>query len=133
MSYEIIWEARGVLRRYAGVLPLRELVESTRACQADPRFDVIRYAISDFTDVERADFVEEDLANVAALQFGAYHTNPNIRAALVIPQPALQNLLGRYTNAALTPYRMRVCERLEEARAWVEQDGRRLYTRPPRA
>ena len=52
MPYEILWEARGVVKRHHGFLAADELLAASREIQSDPRFDDLRYIINDFLDVE---------------------------------------------------------------------------------
>lgn len=53
MASEIIWEKHGVLFRHSGTVTGEEVAKLNDIMYADPRFDSIRYQISDYTQVKK--------------------------------------------------------------------------------
>ncbi len=55
MPFEIVWEPRGVYKRFWGFVTDAEFIRSVKAAQEDPRFDDIHYNINDYLAVEGFD------------------------------------------------------------------------------
>ena len=51
MAYRLVWEHRGVYRQYLGDVTIAERRQSFDAIVSDPRFDDLRYTITDYLDV----------------------------------------------------------------------------------
>lgn len=133
MPYELTWEPKGIYRRYFGTITGKELIASIVATQADARFDHLRYAVSDFSAVERFELDEDHLARMAAMQFGAFHSNPNVKAAIVVSTPAMLAAFERFGALGGTPYPVEVFASVAAARLHVEHDtGVRLMPMRPR-
>lgn len=119
MAYELIWEARGIWRRFHGTLEPADLLASIDEVQRDPRFDDLRYSINDFLDVVNVHDVPGMLEDVLARTIGAAHTNRRIRMAIVT---RLGELVARTRDLpeGVMPYPVRLFDSLEDARAWAE-------------
>ncbi len=50
MSYELIWEQQGVLKRFYGRSSVLEVFHANVEGERDERFDSLRYAINDLLD-----------------------------------------------------------------------------------
>ena len=55
MSYETIWEEKGIYWKYKGILTGDDLLQSNVAIYGDARFDKLRYQLIDMLDVETFD------------------------------------------------------------------------------
>ena len=119
MSYELIWEPHGVVKRFFGVLTGRDIVESVERIEADPRFDACRHVINDLLAVERVDVSATDVEYVAAIDRGAALTNPDIRVAFVTTSPRLVALAEQYAEGGQSAYPTRIFDALVVARAWA--------------
>ena len=93
MACEIVWEHRGVHKRLSGHVSAREFERSVETVQADPRFDEIRYVINDFSAVTGHGLDEQHLLELAAIQYGAQASNPQVRAVYVGVDPELARQL----------------------------------------
>ena len=51
MSYELAWEARGVVKRFYGCLTGKEFEQAATDIEGDERFDDLRFVILDFLGV----------------------------------------------------------------------------------
>lgn len=130
MPCEIIWEHKGVLKRLSGHVSAEEFVRSVEAIQADPRFDDIRYVINDFSQVTSHELDADLLQELAAIQYGAQASNPQVRAvyAGLKHDPELAGLLQSILiGAKRSVYRVAVFETLPQARDWLQGEMRSAW------
>lgn len=121
MPCEIAWEHRGVHKRLSGHLSASEFQRSVEAIQADPRFDEIRFVINDFSAVTGHELDEQRLLELAAIQYGAQASNPQVRVVYVGADPQL----ARWIRSALIDsqrslYRVALFDTLPQAREWLQ-------------
>ena len=83
MPYEILWEARGVVKRHHGFLSADELLAASREIQGDPRFDYLRYIINDFLEVEDHAVDTTAIEYFACLRIGAAQINRQVLSPFV--------------------------------------------------
>lgn len=121
MSYELLWERKGVVKRYFGHVTCAEVFAAGIQSQSDHRFDQNRYAISDFLDC--TEFVNDPamLEEIAAYAGAAEHTNKNIKIAIVATLPEIIAATKQYLQLPLQSYATRLFPTLEEARAWISE------------
>ncbi len=119
MPYSLDWEPRGVLRRYLGYSTIAERRESFDAICADPRFDTLRYSITDYLDVTGYELSADATAEIAALHTGPLITNPRIVIAAVAVRPDVVAAIREFIQHGFTPAPYRVFATLEQARRWV--------------
>lgn len=120
MPYEILWEARGVVKRHHGFLSADELLAASREIQGDPRFDYLRYIINDFLDVEGHAIDRAAIEYFACLRIGAAQINRQVLSPFVATrEPGLT--IGTLLQAPLyeNGHPVRIFPTLTEARAWV--------------
>ena len=120
MPYQLTWEAAGVDRRYLGDVTIAERRASFDAICGDPRFDNLRYTITDYLAVDAYEVSRDATAEIAVLHVAPLRTNPRIVMAAVAVRPdivaAIQTFVAlRYTAA---PYR--IFPTLDEARRWAD-------------
>ncbi|WP_300054739.1 hypothetical protein [Malikia sp.] len=122
MTCEIVWEHKGVYKRLSGHVSADEFVRSVETIQADPRFDDIRYVINDFSAVTGHELDEDMLIELAAIQYGAQASNPQVRAVYVGTDPRLtQRLESILLEGPQHPvYRVTLFETLPQARDWLQ-------------
>lgn len=119
MPFELSWEPRGVYRRYHGRVMVAERLRSLQMICADPRFDDLRYTITDFTEVSDFEVTERSTEEIAALHVGPLHTNPRIVIAAVAVQPEVLEAIRHFIELGFTDRPYRVFATLAEARNWV--------------
>lgn len=93
MPYELNWESAGVHKRLFGHVTPPELHESGQRLAADARFDATRFIINDYSGVQSHTLTPDDFDEVAALQLGAYATNPNVLVVYVTTDEALAQMV----------------------------------------
>ena len=116
--YEHIWNGNEFTHRFYGTTSSEEVQLSIIRAQGDARFDAITEVIIDCTACEsvtvRLDVVEE----VAATDFAASKSNPNIRRAVITDNSEIINAVKSYLDSGLSPYPMRVFTSVADARKW---------------
>lgn len=130
MPCETIWENKGVFKRLSGHVSADEFLRSVEAIQADPRFDDIRYVINDFSQVSSHELDADLLQELAAIQYGAQASNPQVRAVYVGlgGDPVLAQLLQSVLiGSQSSVYRVALFETLPQARDWLQGEMRSAW------
>ena len=121
MPCEIVWEHRGVHKQLSGHLSASEFQRSVEAIQADPRFDEIRYVINDFSAVTGHELDEQRLLELAAIQYGAQASNPQVRVVYVGADPQLaRRIRSALIDSQRSLYRVALFDTLPQARDWLQ-------------
>jgi hypothetical protein len=119
MCYELIWEPRGVVKRYFNQVTDEDLLKSVVEVGADARFDDLRYVINDFSACDAITATFDGIENIAVIDRGAAFSNPRIRIAVVAIQKEAIALAEAYANFPLKAYPMRIFATLPAAREWI--------------
>lgn len=132
MPFELSWEPNGVYRRYFGHVTIAERRQSFDAICADPRFDELRYTITDYLGVEGYEITPEATAEIAAMHIAPLLTNPNIVIAAVAVDERIVAAIEHFIGLGFITQPYRVFATLAAARAWIDDLPPRLDPRPPR-
>src|SRR6218665_1007469 len=108
MSYEVLWESRGAIKRFWGVVSSQDMLRSVVETEADVRFDRLRYVINDFLAATQIGFSAKDVSDIAAMDLGASRTNAAIKIAVVATMPELLEFARQYASSPLNAYPTRV-------------------------
>jgi hypothetical protein len=119
MCYELIWEPRGVVKRYFGEATDEDLLKSVVEVGADARFDDLRYVINDFSACDAITATSDGIENIAIMDRGASASNPRIRIAVVAIQKEAIALAEAYASFPLNVYPTRIFATLPAARNWI--------------
>ena len=120
MSFETIWEEKGIYWKYKGILTGDDLLQSNMSIYGDSRFDKLRYQLIDMLDVESFDFDTEAMEEVTAMDVGASQTNPRLIVAVVATHVQAKRIVELYkTTTGGAPWETELFESVEEARAWI--------------
>jgi hypothetical protein len=130
MPFELIWEPRGVCRRYFGAVTVAERQRSFDLICGDPRFDALRYTITDYREVVDYEISEEATAEIAALHVGPLLTNPNIVMAAVVTDERIIAAIRHFMSLDFTPQPYEIFADEAAARAWIAQMHATVPTRP---
>jgi hypothetical protein len=118
MAVEFIWEDRGVVRKFYGQITVSDVIDSTRQLASDPRFDALRYKISDYSEGASPDFDLKDLELLSAETFGAALSNQRILSAAVTTDPVVLDIIEQFQQMIHDPY-LKVFPTLAQARDWI--------------
>jgi len=121
VSYEIIWEPRGVIKLYSALVTDNEMIQSVVDTEKDARFDELRYVINDFLGITGISMTKDSVEEISVRDRGAACTNPNIRIAVVATHPEIIALTIAYANSPLNAYPTKIFATLAEARSWLGQ------------
>jgi hypothetical protein len=119
MPVELTWESRGVYRRYFGDVTARERYRSFDQICADPRFDDLRYVITDYLAVRSYEISDDDTPQIAALHVAPMRTNPNIVIAAVVVDEQIIAAIRHFISLRFITQPYEIFSTLPEARAWI--------------
>lgn len=121
MPIELNWEPNGVCRRYFGRVTIDERRQSFDAICADPRFDDLRYTITDYLDVDDYEVTSEATAEIAALHIAPMLTNPNIVVAAVAVDARVIAAIEHFIALGFIEQPYRIFATQAAARAWIAE------------
>ena len=119
MPCKIVWEPEGVYRRLFGDVTIAQRRSSIQAISTDRRFDQLRYAITDYLDVDGYESTPESTAEIAAMHIGPLFTNPRLLIVAVVNRPDILASIHDFMRHGFTQAPYRVFATLDEGRAWV--------------
>lgn len=122
MPYELIWEPNGVYRRYFGHVTIEERQRSFDDICSDPRFDSLRYTITDYLGVEGYEITPQATEAIADRHVGPLQRNPNIVIAAAVLDERISGAIEHFMslNRFSQPYRMFAS--VDAARQWIGSD-----------
>lgn len=77
--FAVEWEPKAVIVRFTDNVFGDDLFSSYQVVNNDPRFDHIRYLISDFTRIDLVEFSTSDVEKMYHLNTAAAKSNANVR------------------------------------------------------
>jgi hypothetical protein len=119
MSYEIIWEPRGAVKRFFGRVTSHDMLQSVVDTESDARFDDLRYVINDFLDIEELDLANTDIQEIAAIDGAAARSNPRITIAVVTIHDEIVALTNQYASSPFNAYPIKAFSTSAKARSWL--------------
>ena len=120
MSYEVIWEEKGIYWKYKGILTGDDILQSNMDIYGDSRFDKLRYQLVDMLDVESFDVDTEAMEEVTVMDAAASQTNPRLIVAVVATHSQAMRLVKLYkSTTGSAPWETEVFESVEAARGWI--------------
>lgn len=119
MPYRIDWEPDGACRTYFGDVTIAERRDSFEAITADPRFDDLRYVLTDYLAVASYEVTPDATAEIAALHIGPVFTNPRLLIAAVATRPDVLAAIDQFRRYGFTKAPYQVFSTRAEARAWI--------------
>ncbi len=121
MSYELAWEPRGVVKRFAGNVSGKEFEQAASAVGGDGRFDDLRFIIVDFLGVAAFSISRDSLDYVAAIENAAAMSNPKISVAVLATAPEALRIAAQYCNSPGKLYPAQRFASEPEAREWLAE------------
>jgi hypothetical protein len=119
MPYETTWEKKGIYWNLYGIVTGNDIEQLTIDVFGDSRFDDIRYVILDGMSIDDFVMSDDQLESVAAQDWAAAITNPNVKIAVITTHPRLIEVATMFGNMfGEHPWKISVHENIEEARRW---------------
>jgi len=119
MPYRISWEPEGACRTYFGRVTIAERRASFDAIAADPRFDRLRYVLTDYLGIDSYEVTPEATAEIAALHIGPLFTNPRLLIVAVATRPDVLAAIDQFRSYRFTQAPCQVFATTAEARGWI--------------
>lgn len=122
MPSEVIWEAKGVVCHFTGVVTSDEIVLMKPEIFDDPRITDIEYQIADFSMLEKFEFSAEIVREIAGMDQSIAGINPDVKVAVITTDSYMRGLLDLYslTHQSMGGnWIMEAFEDGDEARAWA--------------
>jgi hypothetical protein len=119
MPYELTWEHRGVYRRYFGDVTIVERRHSLDSIFANPRFDSLRFTITDYLDVDSYEITDEATEEIAAMHVAPLLTNPRIVIAAVTVDERIIAAIKHFISLDFIRQPYRVFPSVAAARHWI--------------
>ncbi len=121
MACNLVWEPDGVLKQFTGLVTADEFIWAVKQVHSDSRFDEARYVICDFSEADAKAVSEQALTEIAALNYGAYASNPNCRIVFVTADAEFSGRIGRtLMSPDLASYSVEVRPSVSDARDWLD-------------
>lgn len=120
MSVEIIWEPRGVWRKFSGRLTAEEFIKSIEVVHNDWRFDDLCYSLNDFLAVDDIEIVDSAVKTAAVRAVGASMSNTRLMMAVVTRDPRIISLASVFLTPLYKSYPIRFFNSIDEARQWLD-------------
>ena len=121
MSIQLSWAPHGIYRTYAGYITAQELSDTVTRAHVDPRYDDVKFQISDLLGITGFENAQESVEELAALVFGAVTGHRKICMAYVATDPQVieivqlaRSVIGDGCLTGLFPT-------VQEAEAWVHK------------
>lgn len=120
MACEIFWETEGVIFRHYGTVTNEEVQQMNNIMYGDPRFDKIRYQISDYTQVTENLISRKEAKVIGKIDRASSHWNRKVMYIGVVttdPQfiPIVEAYFDEFTG---TPWVGKIFATLGEAVEW---------------
>jgi hypothetical protein len=119
MPFELIWEPSGVYRRYFGRVTISQRRQSFDRICGDPRFDDLRYAITDYLGVESYEITPQATEEIAAMHIAPMRTNPAIIIAAVVVDQRILAAIDHFISLRFFTQPYRIFPTVDAARRWV--------------
>jgi hypothetical protein len=126
MPYLTEWKDKGYYIKYSGRVSTDDVIQASVDIQGDPRFDNLRYIISDYLDIDileyDADNFKEKISYHAFINAAASRSNPQIKRAVVATDKTVLSFADIYKNKSSevdTPWEFSTFSSVDEAYKWV--------------
>lgn len=120
MAYELIWEAKGLHKRFYERITGSEFRESVEQVHGDPRFGSVQYVINDFLDARVLATGDVSFVDLVSFELGSHLINQDISVAIVTANESLIGFLKQYADMAVSLYSPGIFTSVAAARDWIE-------------
>ena len=124
MSFELLWEPKGVVIRFYGTVGMFDPEQATAAYTRDIRFDELKFVIADYSGISGCEALPKDIEAVGAMDIGAMRTNPLMRKAVVTTSPEVIAMAEHHQEALGVQMPTRIFPTMAEARAWLHSSAK---------
>jgi hypothetical protein len=122
LAFETIWEDKGVLFTFSGVVTAKEIVNMQELFYGNERSDSSKYILFDVSRVEQMFVEEEEIKIFAARDSGASKSIPFVKVALISKDQNIKLLLQKYIDVSLRlnkTWSFEIFDNITTAREWI--------------
>ncbi len=123
MPTEVIWKGDHYILKYSGLVKVQESVRAYGQLVGSPNFDSVRFGIVDCREMTEVDYKSQDYDMHAAMAKSASKIREELRVALVIPTPELEEAVRPFLQSATGKFQhqweRRIFRDYDEAVAWA--------------
>lgn len=121
MSYTILWEDDGVIWNMTGEVTDEELIGCNDEIHDDPRFENLRYAIADLSEIEKFAASTESVRQVAKADELTSIRNPHLKVAFVVSTLVMKGLSRLYMQeGGSARWDIQIFEDMSSAMEWID-------------
>ncbi len=119
MAYELLWEGKLLYRSYSGRVTRLEIEQSIADGHNDPRFDLLRYVINDYSGCDSLVISPIEIEEIAAITGAAESVNPRLRVAFITSDADIRKIVEAYLGEKLTKSPSCIVTSIPAAREWL--------------
>jgi len=119
MGYEIIWETRGVVKRFFGHVTDLDIEQSAEEVANHHQFEFLRYVINDYLDIAGCSATQFSSVNISAPDGEASVPNSLRGVAVVTTSPEIIALAAPQLASHQNPYPTQHFQSRADARQWL--------------
>jgi hypothetical protein len=119
MAYEIIWETRGVVKRFFGHLTDLDIEQSAEEVASHYQFDFLRYVINDFRDIASCSATRLGSVKITAPDGEGAAPNSLWGVAVVTTSPEIVALAALELASHNNPYPTQHFQSRDDAHQWL--------------
>jgi hypothetical protein len=119
MTYKIENKRNGLVKHFSGSVTYQDVLKSEQEVAAHPDYSSLRYVISDYIGANYDGITDSQKADINAIRIGGHYSNPHIKYAFVIQNPAIREQLKIAIANGEMLHATQIFDTYEQAAAWV--------------
>ena len=123
MPYRVRWEGHGVYRRFYGAVSADDVKNACDEIAADPRYEDIRYVLSDFLEASPT-LTDQEAHSLAQLERSRFFNSPDVVNAVVAGEPSVVECVPYLGAADQAPCPIALFDDVSDARHWIAANPR---------
>ncbi len=123
MNYKFHWKENNAVVTFEGDVKYNDIFLSDGKIYGDSRFDLMTYAIYDFSEVNNLLITEADLKILSVLNISASKWNKKLKVALIITSKNIADVLSIYIQLMeKSSWSIKIFNTREKAFEWTENE-----------
>lgn len=123
MGYKIEWGNNCIHIKYDGEVTLNDMITVNRLISRDPRYNLLKYNISDFLRVTNLIVSKEDIEQLSSFHFIPSLSNPNLKLCVVSDNIDIREKVSRYIDLMKgNEWRVKLFYNFEDSKEWCNQE-----------
>jgi hypothetical protein len=124
MPYTIDWMDDGVYTKHIGILSFDDNVKFVGELYADPRYDSIKFQISDLLEADMSHYDEKAAQRIGKLDEVSTKWNPHMKVAHLATDPETIRIVKSYEESMKdSGWEFEIFENFEDAIKWARSSN----------